>query len=279
MNKTADEMISNKLDRIYDSAFFREWGRDNKTYISSAEIVTDILYREFKPASIADLGCGCGLHSFLFSNKGARVLSIDGVSPPPEFSFPVTIHKMDLTVPFENKWGIFDMTLCLEVAEHIKEKDTGIFLDNIIRFSELLVFSAAPPNQTGHHHVNCRPKRYWTAKLAAKGFIYNRKLTGRLMEAFKKNRPEYMWMCEQISVYEKKQHPEKYGNRLPFSYPRHLDNDLPRPRPVVEINQDDLLPGAQNDSAVFDRKYFQRNSLLEKTNDCQDETKSVAKSN
>ncbi|MFH1620073.1 MAG: class I SAM-dependent methyltransferase [bacterium] len=191
------------LDQIYNAAFFREWGPGHAAYVRSAEMITDEICRQLRPKRAADIGCGCGVYGHFLEKKGVEVFSLDGVIPPPEESFRVSIHKQDLTERFENVWGRFDIVLCLEVAEHIPEPQTGIFLENLTRFGDTLVLSAAPPHQGGHHHVNEQPKRYWVRKLADSGFAYSRPRTGRLEAAFRALHPPYMWMCSQISVYEK----------------------------------------------------------------------------
>ena len=207
------------LERIYDRAFFEEWGPSHEKYVRSAEQITGVLHGLLRPARLVDLGAGCGVYSHFFAQKGVDVVAIDGTTPPAEHSYPVVIHTRDLTEPFENVWGRFDLALCLEVAEHIPEEHAGAFLDNITRFSDRLVLSAAQPNQGGHHHVNERPKRYWVAKLAEKGFAYNRAETGRALIAMTAARPPYMWMVEQISVYDRVKTPAKTKDRLPFSVP------------------------------------------------------------
>lgn len=191
------------LDSIYDRAFFEEWGRNNRAYVESASKITDVLWEHFRPKRLVDLGCGCGVYSELFRRKGAEVVAIDGVLPPREESFPVPIELRDLTAAFENEWGEFDLALCLEVAEHIPERLVDPFLRNIARFSDTLVLSCAPPNQGGKHHVNEQPKRYWVRRLADRGFAYNRKRTGVFLEKFKAEKIPHMWMCQQLSVYER----------------------------------------------------------------------------
>lgn len=205
------------LDRIYDRAFFAEWGPGHEDYVRSAELIADTLYDLLRPVSLADLGAGCGVYAHRFARKGVKVLAIDGVVPPPEHAYPVDFEKRDLTAPFDNEWGAFDLALCLEVAEHIPEELSDAFLDNLLKFSDRLVLSAAQPNQGGHHHVNERPKRYWVAKLAAKGFAYNRRETGRLLVPLTAARPPYMWMVEQISVYDRVKAAPATKDRLPFS--------------------------------------------------------------
>ena len=207
------------LSGIYDRAFFEEWGPTHERYIKSAQIITDILYEQFRPKRLVDLGAGCGVYSHLFTQKGVEVVAVDGVIPPAEHSYPIMFQERDLTVPLKNIWGQFDLALCLEVAEHIPEPLADAFLDNILRFSDRLILSAAQPNQGGHHHVNEQPKRYWVARLAQKGFAYNRRETGRALTALTAARPPYMWMIEQISVYDRAKIIAGSKDRLPFSVP------------------------------------------------------------
>jgi len=204
------------LGEIYGPDFFREWGPANADYVRSAELVAAAIFEIFKPASLADLGCGCGVYSHLFKAKGARVLSLDGVLPPPEHSFPVKIMIRDLTAPLENSWGSFDLALCLEVAEHIPEELAGTFLKNLTSFSDRLVMSAAPPGQGGVHHVNEQPRRYWARKMAELGFAYNRRASGRILKILEGARPPYMWMANHIGVYERAVDRKQLEHGQPF---------------------------------------------------------------
>ncbi|MFH1724178.1 MAG: methyltransferase domain-containing protein [Elusimicrobiota bacterium] len=196
-------MPMSELASVYDRDFFREWGRNNAAYVASAKLITEVLLRHLSARRIVDVGCGCGVYGHFFRERGVAVVSIDGVRPPPEESFPGEIEIRDLTVPFDNVWGAFDLALCFEVAEHIPERLCEPFLENLARFSDTLLLSAAPPNQGGRHHVNEQPKRYWVEKLARHGLAYNRKRTGVLLEVFKREKPPHMWMCQQVCLYER----------------------------------------------------------------------------
>jgi len=205
------------LGEIYGPGFFREWGPSNAEYIRSAGLETAAIQAVFKPASLADLGCGCGVYSHLFGVKAARVLALDCVSPPPAHRFPIEILQCDLTVPLKNTWGNFDLALCLEVAEHIPADYAGIFLKNLTTFSDRLVMSAAPPGQGGHHHVNEQPRRYWAGKLAALGFAYNRRASGRVLKILETERPPFMWMANHIGVYERVLDKKQLKHGQPFA--------------------------------------------------------------
>ena len=199
----------------YGEDFFREWGPSNGPYVDSARIISGAIHEQFKPATVADLGCGCGVYSHFLALLGARVTAIDGACPPPEHRFPVKIERRDLEKPCPHRGPLFDLALCLEVAEHIPEENCGTFLENITSYSDLLLLSAAPPGQGGHHHVNEQPKRYWAEKLAGLGFYYLRKETGKLVEGCKAAKTPYSWMWSQLSVYRRLTEPPPEYSR-PF---------------------------------------------------------------
>ncbi len=203
------------LERIYDRAFFEEWGRGNERFVAAADSIVGGLHEQLRPRRIVDVGCGCGVYVNAFQKRGVEVVAIDGVACPPELGYPFECVERDLTEPFENEWGAFDFALCLEVAEHIPEEYSGVLLDNLTRFSDTLVLSAAPPNQRGTHHVNEQPKRYWVKKLAEKGYRYNRRRTGEFLEHAKQTPGPYAWMYQQISFYEKSDEPIALS-RLPL---------------------------------------------------------------
>ena len=191
------------LDDIYDHAFFAEWGARTKPYVETACYMATLLRRMFMPKRLIDLGCGAGVYAGALRAMGVEVVAVDGVAAPADFAVAGPVEIRDLTVPFKNPWGPFDLALCLEVAEHIPEALAPAFLETITGFSDTLILSCAPPFQRGHHHVNEQPKRYWIERLAPLGFSYNRMKTGLISETFKADRPPLMWMCQQVSVYER----------------------------------------------------------------------------
>lgn len=64
-----------------------------------------------------------------------------------------------------------DLSLCLEVAEHLPA-DVGDELIRILtRTSDIILFSAAIPNQGGKGHVNEQWPDYWIERFTAQGFV------------------------------------------------------------------------------------------------------------
>ena len=65
----------------------------------------------------------------------------------------------------------FDLAISTEVAEHLDQKDSNTFIDNLTSFSDVILFSAAIPGQGGTHHVNEQWPSYWIEKFAARGYV------------------------------------------------------------------------------------------------------------
>ena len=196
-------MAMSNLTSIYDEAFFEEWGPGNEALVKSARIIAEELHLQLQPQSLLDLGCGCGIHAHRFQQLGVKVMGVDGIQPPAHLMCPIPFTIADLTDPMPESLGRFDITLCLDVGEHIPESLRDDFLANLCRFSDLVLLGCASPGQGGLHHVNEQPKRYWIKHMKRFGFAYNRPRTGKLCERFKVLRPPMMWMWEHISVYER----------------------------------------------------------------------------
>ena len=194
------------LSSLYGDDFFQEWGTANTKYVDTAQAITQLLFSEFKPVRLVDIGSGSGIYTSAFRKLGVEVLAIDGVTPPPQYSSAPPDEIRDFREHFENIWGNFDATLCFEVIEHIPEDRSQIFLSNLAKFSGLLLLSYAPPHQGGTGHFNEQPKRYWIKRLAELNFAYDRGKTGFILEHFKNNKTPYMWMTENICVFRKKNH-------------------------------------------------------------------------
>ena len=136
------------------------------------------------PRSVIDIGCGVGNYLLPFQQKGCRVLGVDGCEEAGEL-IPDHFKRVDLRFPLPD-FGKFDLTICVEVAEHLPEQFADQLVLTIANVcSGLALFSAAMPSQVGTHHHNCQPQSYWIAKFAAHGVVYNLEGTKEL-QAFLK---------------------------------------------------------------------------------------------
>ncbi len=145
-------MMATTKHPIYRESFYR---RQHKKY-PSIEFIIDLVDTYVNVASAIDIGCGLALWLNLYHKKGANILGIDGhyvklsqLEIPSEFFIP-----KDISQPINDIQEKYDLTISLEVAEHIHPSCVEIYMDNITRFSDVVLFSAAIPRQGGRYHVN-----------------------------------------------------------------------------------------------------------------------------
>ena len=69
---------------------------------------------------------------------------------------------------------MYDLALCIEVAEHLQPEYAETLVDNVTRSARVVFWSAAHPGQGGTCHYNEQPPEYWEALFAARGFVHHR---------------------------------------------------------------------------------------------------------
>ncbi len=154
-----------------------EYSGDFYSYIDagsrrSARIVASLLLPEIKVGSLLDIGAGHGAWAAEWLAAGVRnVLAVDGdYVRPDQLAVPrKSFRAHDLATPLDLKQR-FDLVQTLEVAEHLPHDKADLFVDNLTRHGDVILFSAAVPHQGGEHHVNEQPPEYWRGKFAARGY-------------------------------------------------------------------------------------------------------------
>jgi SAM-dependent methyltransferase len=165
----------------YDAAFFDHIDRGA---IRSAEIVVAELIPHLQPRSLLDVGCGRGGWARVWKRAGCpAVLGIDGahVDQNTLYIDAAEFLVADLAVPFDLH-RCFDLVQCLEVAEHLPARSADLLIDNLVRHSDIVLFSAAVPGQGGMHHVNERPLEYWREKFGDRGYAAFDPLRSRIYQ-------------------------------------------------------------------------------------------------
>lgn len=153
----------------YDEKFYKiieQLGNDE-------EIIIPLIIQWLSPKSVVDFGCGEGiwLRKVLQQDKKIEILGIDGnyvnqqrlKIPKEKFKAADLCHSISL----EKR---FDLAISTEVAEHLEEKYANVLLDNIVKSSDQILFSAAVPGQGGIHHVNEQWQSYWIKKFEKRGY-------------------------------------------------------------------------------------------------------------
>ncbi len=198
--------LVDRLEDIYDRAFFREYGAASGAYADACAFIGRELVRRFTPATAVDWGCGTGLHAAALTRCGVEVIAVDGARADPDLCPPdLDLRVADLTAPVPDSFvpRPYDLSLCIDVMEHLFARDADQALANISHGAKLVIMSCAPPGQGGHHHVNEQPRRYWIKRMADLGWVYNRRETGAMEQHFMAHRElvPFSWMYHNLCVY------------------------------------------------------------------------------
>lgn len=130
---------------------------------SSAAVLVPVLVDRYRPAAVVDVGCGEGWFCREFEAAGVTAVGIDG--PWVDDCVQVDFDRPPAESPI-----VFDVAVCLEVAEHVAPAAADRFVAWLVSLAPVVVFSAAVPGQGGEGHVNEQPPGYWADRFAAYGY-------------------------------------------------------------------------------------------------------------
>lgn len=184
---------------VYSSEFYDYIDTGSR---SSAQVVSRLLLGETKIASLLDVGSGHGAWAREWSAAGvAKVIAVDGAYVKlDQLVVPAdTFIAHDLSTPLKLKRR-FDLIQSLEVAEHLSPEHADIFVDNLVRHGDVILFSAAVPHQGGEHHVNEQPPEYWRHKFAERGYEVFDWVRARIVD----NREVKAWYRFNTFIYANK---------------------------------------------------------------------------
>ncbi len=177
-----------------------------------------IVHNTTSPSVILPVGTGLGTWLKVCKDLGVNeILGIDGeyvdmskVVIPREYF----LHK-DLTqlTHLDKK---YDLTICLEVAEHLPESYAKNFVEFLSSTSDTILFSAAIPFQGGQGHINEKPLSYWIEMFQAYDYKFYDFIRPKIWDD---ERVEW-WYKQNIIFFSRKTHsiqdisPSFYGKSL-----------------------------------------------------------------
>ena len=155
----------------YDQNFYK--ARTNGSQIS-AENVLPIIIDICNPQSVIDLGCGIGNWLSVFKNKFGvtDILGVDGkyvdINMLKIARSEFAPHNLEQLYIASKK---YDLAMSVEVGEHLPDSSADNLVKSLTDASDVVMFSAALPGQTGTYHINEQPPEYWAKKFIKRGYV------------------------------------------------------------------------------------------------------------
>lgn len=159
----------------YDDTFYDQQMAGS---LASARVVLRTLFDELGPIrSVIDVGCGVAPWLRTAQDFGVSSgLGLDGdyvdrsrLLVEPGCFRPCDLETENLRDAISDK-ASFDLAMCMEVAEHLSPQRAASFVSELCSLSDLVLFSAAVPDQGGTNHINEQWPGYWSTLFAAAGF-------------------------------------------------------------------------------------------------------------
>lgn len=153
----------------YDEAFYDEQWRGS---LASARVLLGHVAAHLRPASVVDIGCGCGAWLAAWAELGATTLvGIDGPwNVQDRMVHPaIRFRQADLEQPLTGDER-FDLAMSIEVVEHLSPAAGEAVVESLTRLADVVVFSAAFSGQGGVNHIHERYHSHWGGLFRARGF-------------------------------------------------------------------------------------------------------------
>ncbi|WP_051249605.1 class I SAM-dependent methyltransferase [Maridesulfovibrio zosterae] len=129
---------------IYDEIFFDYIESGS---LASADEIIPILIDTLSPRSILDVGCGRGAWCSKWIEHGIQdTYGVDGEYVSKDKLKFLNEHFITKNLASSFNLGRkYDLVVSLEVAEHIPEVDSDMFIHNLVQHGKVILFSAATP--------------------------------------------------------------------------------------------------------------------------------------
>lgn len=146
------------------------YDRSHPEWLKFFSSVADWIVRTINPGTVMDLGCAKGFLVEALRDRGVEAYGID-IS-----SYAISQVRDDLksfckVVPVTDPLAeSYDLIICIEVLEHVTEREVRIAIQNISKSTADVLFSSTPNDFDEPTHVNVRPVLYWLELFYEAGF-------------------------------------------------------------------------------------------------------------
>jgi 2-polyprenyl-3-methyl-5-hydroxy-6-metoxy-1,4-benzoquinol methylase len=162
-------------DIEYGSSYFRhDCGvpyERNQHWLDCFDRIAESIVRDLRPTSVLDAGCAMGFLVEALRKRGVEAWGIDiseyAIEQADE-SVREHCRVASITEPLDRR---YDLTVCIEVLEHIPPAEADAAIANLCAASDRLLISSTPEDRGEATHLNVRPVEAWSAAMAREGFL------------------------------------------------------------------------------------------------------------
>jgi SAM-dependent methyltransferase len=176
--------------QLYDAAYYAHYytrGGPATTYERTEQWLgffgqaADRIVADIAPATTLDVGCAHGFLVEALCDRGVDARGFD-VS-----EFAISQVRDDVR---SHTWvgsvlapipGRYDLVTCIEVLEHLDEKDAATAVANLCEVTDDVIFTSTPDDFGELTHFNVRPLEYWSELFARHGFARDLSFDGAFL--------------------------------------------------------------------------------------------------
>jgi SAM-dependent methyltransferase len=190
-------------DAIYDAEYYETIVEGPA--VRSAGTISETIVSELRPGRVVDVGCGTGALLQALRARGCEVFGLEYSEAALAYcrNRGLEVTKFNVEKDTLGNEHAFDVAVSMEDAEHLPERIADRYVDLLTRLSSVIVFTAAPPGQSGADHVNEQPPSYWITKFQQRGFQHARELSQRWREHWKASGYVESWYYQNLMIFRK----------------------------------------------------------------------------
>ena len=170
------------MDLVYNSYFFTEFYEKNgggnytekEKWMPFFITVAEENIRRYNPKTVLDAGCAMGYIVEALRDRGVEAYGIDiseyAIDSVREDIKPYCrVHSIIEPLPLEFPQK-FDLILTIEVLEHLFPEDGEKAIENLCRYTDMIIFSSTPDDIEDRTHVNVQLIEYWARLFSIHSF-------------------------------------------------------------------------------------------------------------
>lgn len=164
---------------FYSEDYYRSYGKVNIPYERSEKVwqeffrnIAENIQHTLFSKTVFECGCAKGFLVESLRDVGVRAEGIDiseyAISQVRDDIRPFC-HVGSILEPLPSQKR-YDLVVCIEVLEHLPEKEGETAIRNMTQYSDTVLFSSTPDAFDDPTHVNVQPREYWVHLFEKEGF-------------------------------------------------------------------------------------------------------------